>query len=852
MTQTAVTLDPSAVASGRTALELNSGAIRIGPDGPDWGDAAIESAMAELARGSAPVDFRIPNRQIKIPLLLGADGADNFATAKRQLQQKVALFQSEGGWLGRGEGFYADIVNATLAFPDKHGTVYGVEGDVGLTLEAIPDFYGEETENVTDDFSVDSIASYSFDEGSGTLAVSGGKLSPTNTARKRLYHLAETYDDAQVTFKFTPGGATTNLEVGPSLRRLDGSNYLFATVTAAGVLSISKRDGGSNTSLGVTGTNLSGALASGTAYWIRFRAEGDLLTIEVFTSAPTATSTPAASRTVTLSGADATKFGAGVKGQAGIGWWASASTGEALDDLEIKPNRYVERTEPALRRVLRNIDGDYPGRVRVVVDDKQGQDQLGLIAAFRSRHYDSASTAALAYEAEALTPLDTAATATLSGAAGGASNNTIQHSNLGADWTPVLSTNLLAGTFLTHTGTYRVFARVYSTSGDDVKLRLVYDVGDLALPEENDPWTFPAASQFYLADLGEIRLDEVPVGSHRWQGAIQAKGAVGGESVRVDKLFLVPVDESMARLTAPINPGQGLASYSARDEFNQSAGALTGKTAPVGGVWVGAGDADDFAVETTGHTAQRATTSDSSSLGRTMTLDVNLATCAVQIDHRWSVIESGLRSGVVARYVNSSNMLELNLNGTTLEFRKRIAGVVTTLVSLVNQSVEANQWYTLRLYVDAQGRVFCWWGLRGASFGSPLIVTQDSDLATGGTLATGDVGFADEYGLATAVTRNYDNFAAWVPTRDAVVFAGRSAELRTDGMFREDSTGAGSGPISSQRGDLLRVPPAGLEGRPAELFVKASRGDLDQLPDNGIDDIAVQLFRRASWLFPPA
>ncbi len=34
--------------------------------------------------------------------------------------------------------------------------------------------------------------------------------------------------------------------------------------------------------------------------------------------------------------------------------------------------------------------------------------------------------------------------------------------------------------------------------------------------------------------------------------------------------------------------------FTARDEFDQTAGALTGKVAPVGGTWAGAGDADDF------------------------------------------------------------------------------------------------------------------------------------------------------------------------------------------------------------------------------------------------------------------
>ena len=46
----------------------------------------------------------------------------------------------------------------------------------------------------------------------------------------------------------------------------------------------------------------------------------------------------------------------------------------------------------------------------------------------------------------------------------------------------------------------------------------------------------------------------------------------------------------------PSRRSRGLATYIARDGFNQTAGALTGKTADVGGTWTGAGDTDDFNV----------------------------------------------------------------------------------------------------------------------------------------------------------------------------------------------------------------------------------------------------------------
>lgn len=142
-----VVIDPVEVATGRTELVLHQNIdnpIRIGPDGPDWGEAAIQAYMSEQRVGEVPVDYRIPNRQVRIPLLLGASGAAGFAAARTQLQQKVGLLWSEGGWLAR-DTLYADVVNASLVLPDVLG-LYSVEADVILTLECLPDFYGVEVE----------------------------------------------------------------------------------------------------------------------------------------------------------------------------------------------------------------------------------------------------------------------------------------------------------------------------------------------------------------------------------------------------------------------------------------------------------------------------------------------------------------------------------------------------------------------------------------------------------------------------------------------------------------------------------------------------------------------------------
>jgi hypothetical protein len=99
-----------------------------------------------------------------------------------------------------------------------------------------------------------------------------------------------------------------------------------------------------------------------------------------------------------------------------------------------------------------------------------------------------------------------------------------------------------------------------------------------------------------------------------------------------------------------------------------------------------------------------------------------------------------------------------------------------------------------------------------------------------------------------AVTRSFDNFTSWSPSPDAVLHPSQSAELRTDGMFREDVSGTAYGPVSHVIGDLPRLPPT--LGGTTEVFIKASRGDFGQLPDTGIDDISARISYRPCWLHP--
>lgn len=244
--------------------------------------------------------------------------------------------------------------------------------------------------DVRDDFSTDTVAAgdYTIDAGGSTIAVSGGQLAPTNTTTKAFCHTARgyLYTDAQVTIKHTPDTVTA-YEIGPSLRRLDANNYLFCTITGGGGLNIYKRDGGSNTLLSSVGGS---ALSLGVSYWVRFRAEGNVLYAEHFTSQPTPLSTPTNSVSHTLSGGNATKFGIGIMGGNGVGWWTPITTNARIDDLEILPYTYRRagaQTVAAHEFELNDIPGTAPAVVDIYTTSPSGTEPESALTAWATNLY---------------------------------------------------------------------------------------------------------------------------------------------------------------------------------------------------------------------------------------------------------------------------------------------------------------------------------------------------------------------------------------------------------------------------------------------------------------------------------
>lgn len=523
---------------------------------------------------------------------------------------------------------------------------------------------------------------------------------------------------------------------------------------------------------------------------------------------------------------------------------------------EVSYSTRSETTLPALIFTETGPDGDVPALGRLVVTDATGANQWTGIVAGESRYYNpstAATTSALFLQAEDLTPLG--ASTDTAGAAGASGTNVIRNTDLTTTYQAILKSEIDSSNLaLTHKGTFRIWARLYRPTGNSgaVSVRLEWAEGDYTRVALNDPVVYRANERegaFTWANLGPVNISPA---SNRWEFRLLAKSTVAGDEIDADCFVLFPTEvvyTELAGIARFLTPS----SFSARDEFDQSPGALSGKTLPIGGTWSGAGDADDFSVVA-------ADEDESTRARRTAVSDANLNSgrygIAGSTDYTNVVVQADVwinnvagsadedtYLGVLARYTDTNNwlMAVIEPRDEGFHIRKRVSGTVTTIETVTGLRVEDGVPWSIRLMVDTTGRWWAYCFAVGTTPTAPLASGQDAALATGGALATGKPGIYDAHTKLSALNRNYDNFIVFVPTLDAAIFASQSLTLSHAGASREDSTGTFSAPVSSVRGRYLKIPPGGPEGRSTRLIVKGFRYDPYTSPDGGIDDISAQL-----------
>jgi hypothetical protein len=380
-----------------------------------------------------------------------------------------------------------------------------------------------------------------------------------------------------------------------------------------------------------------------------------------------------------------------------------------------------------------------------------------------------------------------------------------------------------------HIGRYRIKLRVAFTSLNGA-VRLIWQKGNGEYRCNYDNINRPTlAGQQMEVDLGVIESES------SWRGRIEIMGlnGIAGETTNFFKIIVMPADRrGRTRLTRveKTTPSNFLVS----DRFNQAAANLTGQTSSSGHIWSGIGSSTDWQIDEVQHVATRIAFDTGLDNGRWCMLGSNQTNIAVKSDiaHHGSIYG---RFGVLARFVDAA------LGGTWLglfavygdwnggiQLRKRVGGGATELIQGWWKWLPPNTGWTLYLWVFDNG---AWTAAVGAGGGITVLGRGiDTDLASGGPLASGKVGI---YGANTdvngySVTMN--NFASWVPTAGEVLPAGGSLHITS-----EKAT-IGLTDDVLYEGDRLKIPPATYNADQSRLVIKQDRSDLTLFPPTDAGD----------------
>lgn len=481
------------------------------------------------------------------------------------------------------------------------------------------------------------------------------------------------------------------------------------------------------------------------------------------------------------------------------------STQEELDEVEeagVITAVLQKDGSPAI------IAGDYPARAIIALENPSAHDQRGLLWGVRCRNYSSDSTAALAISARHMSPINGASVETDANAYEG---HRVAILNPPIDsWYSFLSTDLVSGgAQLTHIGTYRVWARGALAGGvPGARFRLAWSTDDATVPTYNEPAVVPQEDDYYLLDLGTIIIERPPVGKHWWRGFLQVWVSGAGTAV-VDEMFFQPLDEYAGRLRAVQSPSASLAQIVKQPTLSENeSGSHTAWESPAA---LGERSAQEKSAVTVS-AGSRSRTLKASHLGFAIPSGAKIKGVSVVVGLKPEPFDQAFLK------VSLTTSPDTQLNGAVLETLTFPASGSNSYLwgSTSITPTEANSTsFGVQIYVE--------------SFSSaPVRIALNSVI----------------------VTILYD-FSESEVAEDAVLYASRKSQVRWDGSYREDPNSEAYTRVSQETGNLLRLPPSGLEERPVELFVKGTAGDLGNEPDSQIDTLSARMSYSPAWLFRP-
>jgi hypothetical protein len=471
------------------------------------------------------------------------------------------------------------------------------------------------------------------------------------------------------------------------------------------------------------------------------------------------------------------------------------------------------------------IAGDYPARSRIVLSEKGAKAQRGLLWGFRSLHYDPLPTSALFFDAYSVTTLNGAVTGIATGAEPSFSGKTIKlASPEPSTWHPfaeLTSTTIVTGAsgsepktkHLQHIGTYRVWARIKGTAGQ--RFRLSWSANNATAATINPAMALDETGPWQMIDLGEIRIEEPPIGEHWWDGTIQVNTGATAAECTCDRVWLQPLDDGAGKLRATATPTSSL--------LGPTKPYTTAANTGAGTAWGNPGNALVQAV------------------AAEVKVPISGESAILKLASAGFSIPEGTTIRGIEVLVPRVALVGGSLGTITGQLYK--AGALAGSVKSLAWSVGG--------VANALGGPSDLWGTTW----TPAQINSTANFGIG-LIATAGPSVSPKVEVEGPVTvRVYYSYSSSSIAQDAVLFASRSGEVSSEGSYRQDLTTNVYARVSEETGDLPRIPPSGLEGRPCQIFIKNSRGLLPEPgesvageADSGIDKVQAQVFYRPCYI----
>lgn len=520
--------------------------------------------------------------------------------------------------------------------------------------------------------------------------------------------------------------------------------------------------------------------------------------------------------------------------------------------------------EPLQVIYVGGIGGDVPAEARLIAKDKATQDRR--FAAIGRDTVSSESSPAI------LLPASTALTAT-----GFAGESKTRSGAYGSEKvfraTAVTQPTPICGTGrISNVGSYAIYVRLYATS-EASRFRISYRDGDgVLIPLE---WKQPpVVNAFAEVYMGEVFLDEAALGTQTAEIRVEQKAGTEAPANDINYLILWPTGKGSCVARAPsANKPSSLVAY---DFFNQSTGNLEGKELPFPAItWAETNKTGENGFKVAKEALEGG--SENGIATRAKVSDANLNSgcfaqagatsytafgASLSLPAGCQMRTANTRLGILGRYVSAEKWVMAVLSvatggggspaGVVLRVIKDVSGSVTELGSEttgVSYSQAETLWTlgaaTITFNVAANG---AW----TASCGAASISGQDADLATGGTLASGNVGLYDAHSSASAATRKVDAFELFgIEEPGRVCYSGKQMEFRSDGALRQDSSGSYDGQPPVVRGADFYLEPAGESGRINRIAIRMRRNDvLAEQDANVTDKQSVEVLATERFLLP--